>query len=457
MDAHGHVRPRDDPFLPAAGEPAADARRLRSGRPRARVAAAKTRKVLRDLLAAGAIDQATYDRAAHDYAHAVQLARKLKGTRRAELRGVVAALDGIAARGLLTAPRLPELLETLQRNVRWWAAGPLLADGRRVEFAGSELVWQEYAGQGIQIQWLGTFGKANGLWQGKVYDDRLQALLDEALALAVPRAGGIAWEYLFPFDGGQPPWVSGLAQGTALSALSRAAVRLAEPKYFVAARSALGIFETPPPQGVADRTARGTHYLQYSYAPKLHVLNGFVQSLNGLFDFALLANDDEGRALFSAGEAELLAELPRYDTGGWSRYSQYQDSDVHYHVLLRDFLRQLCARLDQHGQEGTPFCDAAQRFTEDLVKPPALTLLVPARAPRAKHAAQVRFGVDKPATVSLELRRAGFLLRRRVALSSGRHAFAWKPPKAGPYRLALVGVDLLGHTTTIVGTLHVRP
>ena len=47
-------------------------------------------------------------------------------------------------------------------------------------------------------------------------DDDLRALLDEALGLATQRAGGIAWEYLFHFDGGRPPWVSGLAQGTGL-------------------------------------------------------------------------------------------------------------------------------------------------------------------------------------------------------------------------------------------------
>ena len=63
-----------------------------------------------------------------------------------------------------------------------------------MSFAGSQLVWQYYPGQGIQIQWLGTFGKANGLFQQDGRDDELRALLDEALGLAAARAGGIAWE-----------------------------------------------------------------------------------------------------------------------------------------------------------------------------------------------------------------------------------------------------------------------
>src|SRR5439155_1184059 len=90
--------------------------------------------------------------------------------------------------------------------------------------------------------------------------------------------GGIAWEYLFKFDGGRPPWVSGLAQGTALSALSRAAVRLGRSDYFEAARSALGIFKTPPPAGVRVDTPAGAHYLQYSFDPDLHTAPTLVVS-----------------------------------------------------------------------------------------------------------------------------------------------------------------------------------
>ena len=55
-----------------------------------------------------------------------------------------------------------------------------IGDGQRVGFAGSQLVWQYYAGQGIEIQWLGTFGKANGYFlSGRADDARLTALLDE--------------------------------------------------------------------------------------------------------------------------------------------------------------------------------------------------------------------------------------------------------------------------------------
>lgn len=453
VDRDGGVRRVEDPFLgPREPGPVPRAARPAPG-PRARAAAARTRAVLRELLAAAAIDQPAYDRAAAAYDAAQEALGRLRGTRRAELRAVVATLDVLAARGQLVAGRLPALVLTLERNTAWWTTKPILAAGARVEFAGSQLVWQRYPGQGIQIQWLGSFGRANALWKYKAKDAELRALLDEAVALAAPRAGGLAWEYLFTFDGGSPPWVSGLAQGTALTAFSRAAVRLAHPPYFEVARAALPIFATPPPEGVLARTAAGAHYLQYSFAPGLRIANGFVQALNGLHDFAALANDDAGRFLFALGDAEARATLPRFDTGGWSRYSLRRDSDLPYHRLLRDFLAGLCQRT------GTPeYCDYAARFTADLTKPPVLTLARSPARPRRQRVALLRLTLDKPATVGVRLFRAGYARTIVRRVPSGRSSFAWRPPRAGPYRVRLTATDLAGNVAApVTGTLRVRP
>ena len=73
---------------------------------------------------------------------------------------------------------------------------------------------------------LGNFGKLNGLW-GSRENARLELSCSTSCSpLAAERAGGVAWEYYFNFGGGRPPWVSGLAQGTAVQALARAATRL---------------------------------------------------------------------------------------------------------------------------------------------------------------------------------------------------------------------------------------
>ena len=493
---------REDRFLPAADElpapaPRSDARAsARPGRSRRRREADGAWRAAR-LLAAGEIDEATYDADRAIYVNALALRSKLQGARRVALGAVLRNLENVAASGQLTPTRLPALFATVARNRQWWANGPLLRNGARVGFEGSRLVWQHYAGEGLQIQWLGTFGKANGLWQGG-YDASLRALLDEALPLAAQRAGGIAWEYLFRFDGGAPPWVSGLAQGTAVQALARASVRLAEPRYSEAARAALGIFREPPPSGVRIATPAGAHYLIYSFAPDLRVLNAFTQALNGLHDFAALTGDAEGHALFAAGEAQLRGELAQYDTGAWTRYSLAREADLHYHTVARDFLVNLCARLTEDAAaaqappppaspaggtpvplpaggvpapaptggvapvvppaealDPTPYCAAAQRWTQYLSQPPVVKLV--SRRARGGKPATLRLTVDKPSYVTLRLRRGGrtvIVLGGR--LGSGVRALRWpRPPHAaGDYKVLLHARDLAGNVGTGDAPLH---
>ena len=81
-------------------------------------------------------------------------------------------------------------------------------------------------------------------------------------------------------------------------------------------------------------TPLGAHYLQYSFAPRLRILNGFVQALNGLADFVKLGGDADGRALLAAGLAQAQAEVPTFDTGAWSLYARPGgESSLSYHVL----------------------------------------------------------------------------------------------------------------------------
>src|SRR3954449_1071655 len=197
------------------------------------------------LLTAGAIDQAGYVARRAAYDGAKRSVKKLKGTRKRELGAVIATLEDIAARRQLTPSRLAPLWLTLERNVRWWTTGPLLAPGRRVGFDGSQIVWQYYPGAGLQLQVLGTFGKVNALWSSRRQTAALAQAVDELLPLAAERAGGLAWEYYFPYRSGKAPWVSSLAQGTALQALARAAQRLGRRDQVLPVTGrGLGIFET---------------------------------------------------------------------------------------------------------------------------------------------------------------------------------------------------------------------
>jgi hypothetical protein len=299
---------------------------------------------LLSLKSSGAITEAVYTQDTSAYTAALRSLKKLTGTRRSELASVVANVQQIAAAGQFTASRLAVVFLTLERNRQWWTTEPLISSRERVSFPGSELVWEYYVGQGIEIQWLGTFGEANGYYLSGHENENLKQLLREVLPLATNRAGGIAWEYMFHFDGGAPPWTSGLSQGTALQVLARAWSRFKEPADLTAAQQALGVFETAPPVGVRVQTPAGAEYAEYTYAPSDRILNGFIQSLVGLYDYTSIAKDPLGLELFEAGDAEARAETPHYDTGAWSLYDQFGESDLNYHELLTEFLQHLCER-----------------------------------------------------------------------------------------------------------------
>ncbi len=425
--------------------------------------------------------------------------RKLTGTRRTELGSVLENVRLLAAARELTPSRLPALFLTVERNVQWWTTEPLLAADQRVSFPGSHLVWEYYPGQGLEIQWLATFGEANGYYLQGHENTQLQEVLDESIPLATQRAGGIAWEYMFHFDGGAPPWTSGLSQGTALQALSRAYSRLKNPAYLAAAKQALGIFQTPPPAGVLVRTPAGAHYLEYTYAPSERILNGFVQADIGLYDYAKLTADPLGEQLFEAGDAEARAEVPHYDTGAWSLYDQHSESNLNYHELLTEFLQNLCKRT----QEGPPipptappstppapptgssspaggtasaasahaaaaaapkaapipgdeiYCTTAENFTEDLHAPPAIALLTRKLPGGARGGVQL--SLSKIATVSLSVTRGGRLVWSNNALvERGKPRLLWiTPTKAGVYQVTLRAVDLAGNSSTTSGTIAV--
>ncbi len=420
---------------------------------------------LQSLLHANAIAQPVYQQDYAAYVAAKQSLARLSGTRREELGAVLANVQAIAAAGELTASRLPAVFLTLERNRQWWTSEPLLGDDEHVSFPPSLIVWEHYPGQGIEIQWLATFGEANGYYLSGHENAKLRQLLGEAIPLATQRAGGIAWEYIFDFDGGKPPWTSGLSQGTALQVLARAWARLKEPAYLSAAQQALGIFEQPPPQGVRVDTPAGALYAEYTYAPSDRILNGFIQALVGLYDYTAITKDPLGEALFEAGDTEARAIVPQYDTGAWSLYDQFGESDLNYHELLTEFLQHLCERT----REGLPieqtntqiagdqiYCTTAASFTADLRTPPAISLLSKTLPANARAGVQV--SLSKVSTVSLTVRRGSSVVWRNTALvEGGKPKLLWiTPAKHGTFSVTLTATDLAGNFATATGMIVVR-
>jgi hypothetical protein len=425
----------------------------------------------------GAISAADADAFRATYVQALRARRRLGGQRRAELGAVIAQLETFARRGDLTASRMPILFLQLRRNTEHWSrSGPPRRRGpapkvrpctggtgnpdTRVEFGDDPVVFQWYPGQGLQIQQLATAGKVNALAKACLEPDdtddpcrpeRFRAGVDRLVFLAANR-GFLAWEYYLHFGGGTPPWISGLAQATAMQALSRGARYFQDPRYLDVARRALGAFRTAPPRGVRLRVGAGNHYLIYSFDPGLRVLNGFLQALVGLYDYAEAAGDDRARALFRAGDRRARQEVPRHDTGAWSLYSAGgRESDLGYHRLLRDFLSRLCERA-----QANPYCSTAERFTR-YMKERTRVQVHRATAPPPGRTATVTFSLSKISCVTLRVRREGRLVTSLTrVLGRGTSSLTWLPPRRGTYTVQVQAVDLVNHYTRVERTVTIR-
>jgi hypothetical protein len=470
MGPGGHVTARQDPFVPA-GEPtpapaAAPAARAATAARAAAAATAHPAKAkpkpkksqktvateLKRLKTSGAITAAQYSAYNSQWGAALVSERRLHGTRATELEAVIENMHNIAVAGKLTPGRLPALFETLGVNREWWTTGPLLSSGQYVEFTDSQLVWEYYAGQGIELQVLATFGKADGLYTGGPSDyAEMKQVLGEIIPLAVNRAGGLVWEYYFRFDGGVPPWTSAMSQGTGIEALTRASEAFDDPNYLTLAHEALPVFTAPPPVGVRVPTTLGARYVQYTFAPNALILNAFLQSLIGLYDYAQVSHDTEAQQLFAAGNTEAEAEVPRFDTGAWSLYQPGIEDTLSYHELVTGFLQQLCTRT-----KAPVYCVTAQHFTAYLTTPPTLQVLT-THVGKGKTSS-IAFKLSKISRVGIVVIGPGgnTLFSTSATFGYGTRSFTVPAFKhKGTYTIRMSATDLAGNFNNTVGTIQV--
>ncbi len=132
-----------------------------------------------------------------------------------------------------------------------------------------------------------------------------------------------AWISHIPMEkyGLHKPFPSAMAQGLAISCLTRAAAITGEVSFLDRARRALAPFHVDIAHGgVVSREEGRVFYEEYPAVPYRHVLNGFIFSLWGLLDLIRMDDNQEASRLYCEGLATLIDWLPRFDLGYWSLY-----------------------------------------------------------------------------------------------------------------------------------------
>jgi heparosan-N-sulfate-glucuronate 5-epimerase len=142
------------------------------------------------------------------------------------------------------------------------------------------------------------------------------------------------------------PWISGMAQGKALSVLARAFQTTASPRTAdVARRAAKGFLYTVSDGGLITRDRAESCFIEeFAALPPIHVLNGCLSGFVGLFEHDQLFPDPSVAAVLTACIAGVEKLLPAFDTGYWSKYClgmRWRISPVHYHRVHIKQLRYL--------------------------------------------------------------------------------------------------------------------
>jgi hypothetical protein len=265
--------------------------------------------------------------------------------RRVTMRWQVAMVTKMAREGRINKYRIAPLFTTLDINTRWFRRNGPAAAGTDRRFGDSRIIFQYFPKTGWQFHPLSNFARLNAIWTVDDAPSRRaqRSYARELIKWGVPRRGALTWEYYFNFSGSKAPWVSSISQGTAAQSLARVGYRMRNRKMLKAAKRAANSFGQSPTQGIRLSRDGGYHFLGYSGAPRLIILNMFVQSLNSLRSYSLLTGDKRMRRMYIKGVQAAKVEAPKFDTGSWSLYSlSGEKSDMHYHLLTIEFMNELC-------------------------------------------------------------------------------------------------------------------
>lgn len=286
--------------------------------------------------------------------------RKAVKPRRGPMKWQIRMVQKMAKKRKINKDRIAPLFTTLSNNTRWFRNNGPAPSGTDRRFGDSRIIFQYFRGTGWQFHPLSNFAKLNAIWTVDTRPSRRaqRSYARELIRWGVKRNGALTWEYYFNFSGSRAPWISALSQGTAIQSLARVAYRMHNRSIMRAARLGARSFNQPAARGVRVVRDGGYHYLGYSGARRLIILNMFLGSLDGLRDYSIINKDRKARKLYLKGIDSAANVTPKFDTGSWSLYSlSGERSNSHYHDLTIYFLDKLCKNTRKDV-----FCDTRDKF-----------------------------------------------------------------------------------------------
>ena len=154
-----------------------------------------------------------------------------------------------------------------------------------------------------------------------------------------------------------PGHVSSIVQGMVISAMVRAYLIFNDKQFLDIAAKSVNILEIPIEKGgLLANSKYGPVYEEYPRIPYIHVVNGFIFCLFGLYELNFVANSEKAFQLYDNGIKSLIRMLPDWILKYWSKYDlcdivgnkPVNLATRHYQFLHID---QLLALYAQTGQD----------------------------------------------------------------------------------------------------------
>lgn len=148
-----------------------------------------------------------------------------------------------------------------------------------------------------------------------------QSMLEKTLACAdwalKNQQSNGSW-FAFPFENQQHPY-SSMAQGEGISLLLRAFIVTGNDNYLKAAEMAKDFMLLPIEKGGTARY-EGDNVFLYEYTYEPLILNGWIFSIWGLYDYCKYIGDEGSWKVLDATLNSLKKKLPDYDIKYWTKY-----------------------------------------------------------------------------------------------------------------------------------------
>ena len=185
-----------------------------------------------------------------------------------------------------------------------------------------------------------------------IYLRKLLACSDWALEKQQEDGSWISFDFVTP----EAPY-SSMAQGEGISMLIRAHIVTQNQTYLNAAEKALDFMLKPISEGgVCEYQGEDICFYEYTNLPA--VLNGWIFSVWGLYDYYKYTNEEKLKPVLDASVASIKKALPSFDMKYWSKYDAGKCvASPFYHKL---HIAQLRVMYDLFG--GEEFLGYADRW-----------------------------------------------------------------------------------------------